>query len=300
MIGNTPHTTPQEDASATPAIDLVVATVGRTTEPTRLLEALTAQTFRAFRVIVVDQNEDERLAPVLARFTQALRITHLRAPLGVSRARNLGLGHVTADLVAFPDDDCWYSPDLLHRVTSFFSTHPRSDGIGGRITDERGRTSAGRPDTGLGPMTIFNAWKRTALAALFVRRALLERIGQFDESLGPGAGTPWGAGEDLDYVLRSLQAGLTIDYDPTLTIHHPPKREHTADPDIRQGFDYGAGYGRVLRKSGVPWWFAAYSCVRAFGGAVLSLGRGNTRMARFYWAVGRGRVRGWRAAKTSS
>jgi GT2 family glycosyltransferase len=128
---------------------------------------------------------------------------------------------------------------------------------------------------------------------------LIAAVGPFDETLGVGSGTVWGGGEDLDYVVRALRAGCSVHYAPALVVHHPGKREHHSDPDPRQGFEYGAGYGRALRKNELPWWFGVYSCARSFGGAALSLMRGNVGLARFYWGVGRGRVRGWRSTSAS-
>ena len=52
---------------ALPSFDLVVATVDRTEELDRLLDSLAAQDYPRLRVIVVDQNEDERLVPILSR-----------------------------------------------------------------------------------------------------------------------------------------------------------------------------------------------------------------------------------------
>ena len=281
-------------------IDLILATVGRTDELTRFLRSLDAQTYRNFRLVVVDQNSDDRLVPILDGYKGAFPIRHLCAERGLSRARNVGLEHLAADVVTFPDDDCWYQPDLLQRVTTFFTQHPEHDGLGGLTVDESGRPSAGRPDTEPSAMTAFNLWRRVTSIALFARHRLIEAVGPFDEALGVGSGTPWGGGEDLDYVIRSLRAGCSVYYHPAIEVQHPRKREHESNPDPRQGFAYGAGYGRVLRKNKLPWWFAAYSCGRSFGGAVLSLIRGNVGLARFYWAVGRGRVRGWRSASTSS
>ena len=48
-----------------PSFDLVVATVGRLGELARLLASVEAQGLSQLRVIVVDQNDDNRLAKVL-------------------------------------------------------------------------------------------------------------------------------------------------------------------------------------------------------------------------------------------
>ena len=54
---------------------------------------------------------------------------------------------------------------------------------------------------------------------MFLRREVV-RDYSFDESLGVGAGTPWGAGEETDYLLRLLEDGHRIFYDPAIAIWH--------------------------------------------------------------------------------
>lgn len=275
------------------SIDLVLATLGRTEEPARFLRALHAQTYRDFRLIVVDQNDDDRLAAILAHFEGAFPILRLTADPGLSQARNIALTHLDADIAAFPDDDCWYPPDLLQRVAGFLSEHPEWDGLGARAVDDVGRPSAGHVDAVAGAMSVFNLWRRVASYTLFLRRRLIDAVGPFDETLGVGSKTRWRGGEDLDYVARSMRAGCSVYYDPTLRVHHPQTREHSSHPEPRQGYEYGAGFGRVLRKNGLPWWFAAYCFGRSYGASVLSLLAGHPSHARFYWAVGKGRVAGW-------
>ena len=92
--------------------DLVVATVDRVAELGQLLDSLDRQTHTDFRVLVVDQNDDDRVQDVLARHG-SLRIDRLQVPRGLSRARNEALTHLQAEVVAFPDDDCSYPDDLL-------------------------------------------------------------------------------------------------------------------------------------------------------------------------------------------
>ena len=69
-------------------------------------------------MIVVDQNEDERVAEIVRG--RGPELVHERSQPGLSRARNAGLAHVEAELVAFPDDDCVYPPGLLERVAERF------------------------------------------------------------------------------------------------------------------------------------------------------------------------------------
>jgi len=51
-----------------------------------------------------------------------------------------------------------------------------------------------------------------------MRRALVERLGPFDEDFGPGA--PVGSGEDTDYLFRAYLDGATIEYVPDMTVFH--------------------------------------------------------------------------------
>ncbi len=86
---------------------LIVATLGRSTEISALLESLLAQGRDDFEVIIVDQNADDRVAPVLAPYAPRLPIAHLRSAIrNANHARNLGLRAARGKIVTFPDDDC--------------------------------------------------------------------------------------------------------------------------------------------------------------------------------------------------
>jgi glycosyltransferase involved in cell wall biosynthesis len=270
-------------------IDLIMGTLGRTVEPRRFLESLAQQTWRGARLIVVDQNPDDRLVRVISEFESDIPILHLQSEVGLSRARNTGLRHVQADVVAFPDDDCWYPPDLLERVTRVLAERPLLGGVHGR---DIGRPP-GRDDLRPGTMTRYNMWGRVGSYMLFLRRRAVDAVGPFDEMLGLGSPGPWLGGEDLDYVLRCLRSGFWLHYDPTLLVHHPRKRESSSRPDPKDAYTYAMGMGRVLRTGRLPAWFALYMCARGFLGALVELGRARPAHARFYWTAGRGRLRGW-------
>ena len=274
-----------------PSFDLVLATVGRTSELARFLESLEAQSHRGFRVLLVDQNEDERLAPILAEH-RPLDVVHLRAERGLSRARNVALPEVRADVVAFPDDDCVYPADLLERVARRLAADMGLDGLTGRSVDASGGSSGSWK---LDPAVLSgtNLWNRAISYTIFLRRPVVERVGAFDEELGLGSGTEWSSGEEIDYLVRALRSGARIAYDPTLTVTH---REEPLSADALRARAYrdGASLGYILRKHGYPKPEVTRRLVRPVAGALLSLVRRDRRQARFHLATLRGRIAGLR------
>ena len=161
---------------------------------------------------------------------------HLRSQRGLSRARNVGLCALTGDVVAFPDDDCRYAPDLLERVARRFAGDQALDGLTGRAVDDDGATDPSW-EQNAAVLEPNNLWNRVISFTIFLRRALVERVGTFDERLGLGSGTLWSSGEEIEYVLRALRSGARVEYDPGLTVTHP-RKAYTSGPSCgRWGFE---------------------------------------------------------------
>lgn len=274
-----------------PSFDLVVATVGRTAELNRLFDSLEAQKYPRLRVIVVDQNLDDRVNGVLQG--HSLDALHLRSALGLSPARNAGLKHIAADIVAFPDDDCVYPPSLLSRLATRFSLDPGVDGVTGRAEDAAGTSSASwKTDPTV--LTDDNLWNRAISFTIFLRREIVERVGSFDQRLGLGSSEPWSSGEEIDYLIRAVRGSARIEYDPSVVVRHEVRID-----DARAGLRDGASIGYLLRKHGYALRTVARMLVRPVGGAIVSLARLDPRHAAFHAATLRGRVRGYHGASRS-
>ena len=271
--------------------DLVVATVGRSNELDALLESLESQTHSAFRVLLVDQNDDDRAGSAADRHP-AVSVVRLRSEPGLSRARNAALQQIEADVVGFPDD-CAYPADLLERIAARLVERPDLDGVTGRAADEHGDGSPRWPATRC-PVTAATVWNRVNSHTLFLRRDAVAQAGRFDESLGLGSGQPWHSGEETDFVVGALQAGARIEYDPSFVVVHPQRRP-TA-PELRAlGARDGASVGFILRKRRYPVRAVARMLVRPLGGAAHAAARGDLTRARFHLATFAGRVRGYLA-----
>jgi GT2 family glycosyltransferase len=273
---------------------LVLATLGRTAEVARFLGALNEQSYRDFELIVVDQNPDDRLVALLEPFSTRFVIKHLRSERGLSRARNVGLTRVSGDVVAFPDDDCWYPADLLAYVRDQLAGVPAVDGITGRSIDEQGNESAFRFSTSAGVVDRISVWQEAISYTIFLRRGVVDRVGGFDEELGVGAGTRFGSGEETDYVVRALAAGARVLYQPGLAVHHPHPELNIDSRIIQRAYSYGCGMGRVLTKHQYPFWFKARAVVRPLGGGIVSLARLNLPKAMLHWRRCVGRMSGMR------
>ncbi|MBU8538706.1 glycosyltransferase family 2 protein [Falsiroseomonas tokyonensis] len=269
---------------------LIVATRGRTTELVEFLDSVTAQGRADIEVIVVDQNEDGRLAPLLAPYTEALRITHLRSSIArANHARNLGLRQARGALVSFPDDDCLYPPGLLDRVANAFAADPALMILTGPAESPEGGLGSGRWRVEGGPITAANAWTSVIEFNLWLRRGLALRLGGYDETMGPGTGL--GSAEGNDLVLRAVTVGHKAIYDPSLRIIHPDKR--LSEVAVARAWLYGGGLGFALRRHSVPASVWLPFAIRPIGGLALSLLRLRPRDAAYYGMTFLGRLRGF-------
>ena len=282
-------------------VSLIVATRGRTSELRRLLDSLAAQTYQPFEVIVVDQNRDELVAPVVSEFVHKLALLHVRSNTsGHAAANNVGLGLCDGDIIGFPDDDCWYPRDLLRRVVDLLEEHPEWQGVAGC---EAAANHAGknlRFDQEAGQVTHRNIFRRHISFSQFFRSANLVDL-FYDERLGVGAGTIWGSGEETEYLLRFIERGHFVQYEPSLAVNH---RDWGRGPYTRaaivKAHRYGMGMGRVLQTHPFPASLMLESFARPLVGGSYHLMKGRPKKAAYHWAIFSGRVSGWCASLFAS
>ncbi len=271
------------------SFSLIVATKGRTAELAHLFASLAAQA-EPFEAIVVDQNGDDRLLPVLA--AAPFPVEHLRlGRANANAARNLGLRRATRPLVAFPDDDCTLPPGTLARVAQAFAD-PSLTVLTGPAEAPGGGLGSGRWRAAGGPITLENVWTSVIEFNLWLRRGAALALGGFDENMGPGA--RFGSAEGNDLVCRALARGWHAAYDPALRVVHPDKR--LTPEAVERAGRYALGLGFALRRHRAPARVRMSFLLRPLGGAALSLLRGNTLAARYYAATFRGRAGGMLAA----
>lgn len=201
------------------------------------LRSLQRQTFRSFRIVVVDNaSQDGSPAMVRSEFPE-VELFCLDHNTGFARAVNHGIRHSRQPYVAVLNNDTETDPGWLQAAVSALDRLPLAGFCASRIMDfcQRDRIDSagdcisrtGLPyKMGLGE-TAVGKWLASRLvfgasagAALY-RRSLLEETGGFDEDFFMYL-------EDVDLSFRAQLLGYSCIYEPRAVVYHI---EAASDPE---------------------------------------------------------------------
>lgn len=232
------------------AVAVVIATKDRPELLQATLQATSASMRPGDELVVVDSaSRDTRVGEVARR--SGATVIRAERP-GTCRARNLGFQAASAPVVAFTDDDCLPEPGWVEAVASAFERHADLAFLTGALVSGPGMP--GDKDPGLPLSTTTTQVPRVFTAGDFAelghggnmawRREALDRIGGFDEALGPG--TPLRAAEDHDAFLRAIEAGLVGRFEPDAVVVHRQWRGGWGQ--LAAYYSYGIGSGGLFVK----------------------------------------------------
>jgi len=248
-------------------VSVVIATRNRPASLVACLDSILAQKHPQFEVVVVDNgpsNDDTReVVSELAMHEPRLRYVR-ESRAGASLARNRGWREAQHPIVAFLDDDVLADPDWLPSMVRGFSRDADVWAVTGRIVANELETPAqhwleayGGFDKGSTPR-VFDLNGHAVDSPLYpylpgafgsganiaVRRVVLDRLGGFDEALGPG--TPARGGEDLAVMASVVLGGGRLAYEPSAVVRHAHHRKYGQLRRVMLG--YGIGLGAFLAK----------------------------------------------------
>ena len=215
---------------------VAVCTRGRPDKLRATLDALERE--RSFPVLVVDQSDvpDGELED-----RPGVRVIHDEGR-GLSRARNVALRAVDSEWIVFVDDDCLVEPGFARALREELTAHPDADYLSGEV-GEHEPWGGDYP-----PVTTFRlsraGWRRgrwtlpgrIGFGVFFaVRRATAERLGGWDERLGPGV-PDFPAADDADFNYRLLRAGGAAWLTPRVRVLHDQWRSPAELTDLHRGY----------------------------------------------------------------
>jgi glycosyltransferase involved in cell wall biosynthesis len=207
------------EAGRMPFVSVIVPTYNDTDRLDSCLRELAAQSYPCglFEVIVVDNGS----APgIVRRPGWASNVRLLHEPLvGSYAARNAGLRVARGEIIGFTDSDCLPARDWIATAAARMS-HDRSVAfVGGRID-----VSVPEQPTVVALYDRLFAFPQrqyverdhfAATANVFVRRSVIEDIGDFNAALQSGGDAEWGR--------RVHVAGYGQQYDDALVVRHPAR-----------------------------------------------------------------------------
>lgn len=194
-----------------------------------VLASVHAQTFRDFEAVLVDDaSSDGSVEWVRERFPD-VTVRALDANVGVTAAMNRGVDATDHELVALLNNDLELAPEFLERAVAALDADRGLGSVTGKMLRFDDRTTidaagdlllpsgvalnrgAGETDTGQydEPAEVFSACG----GAVLYRRAALEQVGPFDETLVAYL-------EDVDWGFRARLHGWGARYVPGAVCFH--------------------------------------------------------------------------------
>ncbi|WP_181833742.1 glycosyltransferase family 2 protein [Acidipropionibacterium virtanenii] len=227
---------------------MVIPTLGRSPHYRRLFESLSEQTIAPDHVVVVVQGDHDAVERSAAG-TPDLPIEIVHHSPGLSASRNYGIECCGTHWrgVLIPDDDLWLADTTIeHAATLANAPSERIMVYAGRVSrpaSSRDRVQYLNEAQELDRRTV---WKSALEGGLLISREAFMATGGFDEALGLGSPGPYQSGEGTDLLLRVMDAGGSVEFEPQLQFYEDepglPRSEM-----LTKVRSYARGTGRVYR-----------------------------------------------------
>jgi GT2 family glycosyltransferase len=214
---------------------IIIATYDRVDSLRRLLGGI-REHFGSFEiaheVIVANNARDDDIARRIERVVAELRsgggapLRSVREPLaGKCRAQNTAIREAAGEIFAFFDDDVEVTPTWLTVTAEFFHRQPFDVMQGPILVPPRLQNNKEFLRAQERFRTInfvqypaeLREIKTLTGANIAVRRALMSKVGGFNEELGPGRS---GISEDVEFAQRVIRSGGRIGYEHRAAVYH--------------------------------------------------------------------------------
>jgi hypothetical protein len=283
-----------EAAASSFDLSLVLTTVGRPAALSRFLDGLEIALKAlgpdvAVELVLIDQGADRACTRIVTERDLPVACQLLTSPPGAATGRAAGVAVARGELIAIPNDNCWYEGDTLSRVLAAFAGPAAPTVLSGRLSTADGNPSQLRWHRTAGAITRTNWLRREIASTLFFRREPVVAVGSFDVTIGAGSAGRAQAGEESDLVLRLLGAGYRAHYDPSISVHQDEPRDAPTRAFITKMSGYGFGQGRLWRVHRLPLWLMGWLILRKLVAAGLHLLRREWILTQADLAF----VRGW-------
>ena len=244
--------TPKKTAPVT----ALLCTAGRSDSLVPTIKSILAATgkSRCDELLIIDQSVSDETEKAVAPFVGDSRLRYVRsATKGKGVSLNLGLEWAKNDIIAITDDDVEVFPDWLDGHLEAFETRPKVAMTYGQVLPVPFDETAGFiPIYLLEKDNLVRAVRdkldsRGIGANTVVRRDIIQSLGGFDATLGPGG--KFFACVDGDMTMRALIAGYEIYETSKSKVYHYGFRNWVQGRKLAYNAWYGIGaaYSKPLK-----------------------------------------------------
>ncbi|MFM7488515.1 MAG: glycosyltransferase [Cytophagales bacterium] len=231
----------------TPKYSIVVPVFNRPDELMELLESLTAQTFRDFEVVIVEDGSSRSSEKVVNDYQAKLSITYYVKPnSGPGPSRNFGFERAKGHYFVVFDSDCILPPTYFETIEKFLIENPL-DAWGG-------------PDRGHQKFTPLQQAMAYTMSSLFTTggiRGSKNGMGSFQPrsfnmGLSRQAFEKTGGflfdrfAEDIELSIRMKKLGLRVGLIVDAFVYH--KRRANLKQFFKQVFNFGRGRVQLAKQ----------------------------------------------------
>lgn len=260
-----------------------------------LMDSLENQTYKNFELIVIDQNDNNKVKDIVDKYTDKVDVKYVKSDkIGLSYNRNIGIDMAKGQIIGFPDDDCVYEYNTLEKVIEFFNENNDYKIYSCKTMDANKIDAFKKMYDGICDINSLNVLDTITSITFFINFKD-KQYTRFDEKLGVGG--EFGSGEEIDYILDLISKGFKGRYFGDDIIYHPAKKHSKSKEKYQRDFNYGRGFGALCKKQIVyrkDYKFLKImtsKLVRNIGGFVLSSNRD------YHSASIKGRLNGFREYK---
>jgi glycosyltransferase involved in cell wall biosynthesis len=218
-------------------ISVIVPSFNQAVYLDQALHSLTSQAYENLELIVIDGGSTDGSVQVIQRYANQIHYWVSEPDRGQTHAINKGLKHCTGDVWSYLNSDDLLTPGSLVIVAQYFEADPNLMWLGGvsDTFDETGTLGCVAPQHPTNKIDYLTPWQRQHQYVLpcsnvsFMRREILEAVGDFDES--------YDYSMDIEYYTRVV---FKLGIEPTLIPHVLGRwRWHEQSKTFQKGLAYG-------------------------------------------------------------
>lgn len=221
-------------SAAGPLVSVVMPVHNSERYVVEAVESVLGQHYQRLELILVDDGSTDGSADLARRFGTALRYEY-QANAGQSAARNRGIQLARGPLLAFLDDDDYWSTEKLTLQVAALTTDPSIDAVFGHVrqfvSPDLDPEAAGRVRYHAEVMPGY------VPGTMLIRREAFDRVGPFDPQ--------WRVGEFVHWYAQAIESGLRTVLLPDIVLH---RRLHDDNSGIKHRAE-SVQYVRILKAA---------------------------------------------------